>query len=174
MKIIIIEDEPLMAAALKEELEQLDKSLEIVKCLDTVETALDYFKKHGLPDLFFSDIQLPDGLSFEIFNQLQTKVPIIFCTAYDEYALDAFKVNGIDYLLKPFNREALQNTLNKYKNLTQSDTQSDLDTQKLLTYFGLHHPKQNSSLLVYKGEKIIPIKKHHIALAYCNRRFGYR
>lgn len=165
MKVVIIEDERLMADALKEGIEQVDKDIEVVQCLDTVEAAITYFEAHELPDLFFSDIQLPDGLSFEIFQQLQTNVPIIFCTAYDEYALEAFKVNGIDYLLKPFDQATLQKTLDKYKNLTQK-TIPIFDSEQLLTYFGLHNTTQNSSLLVFSGEKIIPIKKNHVALSY--------
>lgn len=172
MKIVIIEDEPLMAEALKEEIEQLSKEVAVVQCLDTIEAALSYFKTHELPDLFFSDIQLPDGLSFEIFQQLKTTVPVIFCTAYDEYALEAFQVNGIDYLLKPFDRAALQKTLEKYKSLTQNNTPT-FDSEQLLTYFGLHDSNQNSSLLVFSGEKIIPIKKNHIALVYKKNGITY-
>ncbi|MEM8526397.1 MAG: LytTR family DNA-binding domain-containing protein [Bacteroidota bacterium] len=172
MNVVIIEDESLMAEVLKEEIENLGKDMKVVQCLDSVEAALSYFKTHELPDLFFSDIQLPDGLSFEIFQQLKTTIPVIFCTAYDEYALEAFKVNGIDYLLKPFDRSALQKTLEKYKTLTNKPSTS-FDSEKLLTYFGLHDPHQNSSLLVFSGEKIIPIKKNHIALVYKKNGITY-
>lgn len=167
MKIVIIEDEPLMANALRENLEQLDEPIEVVASLDSVRGALHYFTEHPLPDLFFSDIQLPDGLSFEIFRQLDAMVPVIFCTAYDQYALEAFQQNGVDYLLKPFDLSDLRKTVAKYKRLTQSPSPGSFDPEALMSYFGLPQTSaRNKSLLVHQGEKIIPLKQEHIALVY--------
>ena len=117
MRIIIIEDECLTANDLADALKQLDPSITIDAILSSVKQASDYFSHNNFPDLIFSDIQLGDGLSFEIFKNNDVTIPIIFCTAYNEYALEAFKTNGIDYILKPFTNESLNKTLQKYKQL---------------------------------------------------------
>lgn len=165
MKVIIIEDESLMAVALKEAIERLSRDIEVVQILSSVREALNYFSDHDLPELFFSDIHLPDGLSFEIFRQLATTTPVIFCTAFDQYALEAFQLNGIDYLLKPFDDQALERTLSKYDNLTKNHINS-FDAAQMLQYFSLNKPKQDRNLLVYQGEKIIPIKKKLLAILH--------
>src|ERR1035437_8400111 len=103
LKIVIIEDEKLTALDLADTLKKVDSEIEVVAILASVKQALSYFKSDNNFDLVFSDIQLPDGLSFDIFENVQITVPVIFCTAYDQYALKAFDANGIDYLLKPFN-----------------------------------------------------------------------
>ncbi len=167
MKIVIIEDEQLMAEALREELENLDPSIEVQASLATIKAATSYFAEHPLPDLFFSDIQLPDGLSFEIFRELKGAVPVIFCTAFDEYALEAFRQNGIDYLLKPIDQEMLAATLKKYQQLTQQNAPAAaFDPEQLLTYFGLHDKQRNATILVHRGERIIPVKKNHLAVLH--------
>lgn len=173
MNVVIIEDEPLMASALQETLEELGRGIIVKACLSSVKNALQYFDTHDLPQLFFSDIQLPDGLSFEIFRQLKTKVPVIFCTAYDEYALEAFKLNGIDYILKPFDTPALEATIDKYFSLTQTNTSPVFDAEQLMMYFGIHQKPQSNNLLVYQGEKIIPLKKQHIAVIYIKNSIVY-
>ena len=171
MKVIIIEDEPLMAEALEEELLKADESIEILKKLGSIKEALNFLTPDNLPDLFFSDIQLPDGLSFEIFKTLQTTTPIIFCTAYDEYALDAFKANGIDYVLKPFESEDIVRTLGKYQNLvSQPDKQ---DYNQLLSILENSRSKAPSALLIYQGDKIIPIKATSVALAEVDHGIVY-
>src|SRR5947207_13376924 len=102
MNIVIIEDEKLMAEDLRISIAQLiDEQVSFV-LLHSVKESIAYLKSHDDPDLIFSDIQLGDGLSFEIFIEAPVAAPVIFCTAYNEYALDAFKANGIDYILKPF------------------------------------------------------------------------
>ena len=167
MTVIIIEDEPLMAAALEEELAHAAPDIEVVKCLDSVQSAIEYLNTNKMPDLFFSDIQLGDGLSFEIFRAIKSSTPVIFCTAYDEYALEAFKLNGIDYILKPFDTPTIKATLEKYFNLTQKQsTPAPFDPEQLLTYFGLHDRGRNASIIVYQGEKIIPVKKNHLAIIF--------
>ena len=166
MNVIIIEDEQLMADALQEELEGLDPDIQVMAKLGSIRAAVDYFKSQPQPDLFFSDIQLPDGLSFEIFQQIDSSAPVIFCTAYDEYALEAFRQNGIDYLLKPIDQQMLVKTLKKYQQLRGTSSIPTFDSEQLLTYFGLHQTQRNASLLVHKGDKIIPIKKNHLALLH--------
>ncbi|MHC5201601.1 LytR/AlgR family response regulator transcription factor [Myroides sp. LJL119] len=113
-RIVIIEDEKPAARSLERKLKALGYAVD--KYLGTVEEAVDYFKNNTHPDLIFLDIQLSDGLSFEIFEQVNVNSSIIFTTAYDEYALKAFKLNSIDYLLKPIGQEELSYAVNKYLN----------------------------------------------------------
>src|SRR5690606_21485787 len=107
MKIVIIEDEENNAVDLQRSILQHLPSVTISAILSSVKEAVAYLKKHEQPDLFISDIELGDGLSFEVFGKINTTAPVIFVTAYDEYALEAFKANGIDYILKPFNQETV-------------------------------------------------------------------
>ncbi len=118
MNILIVEDEPLAAERLSKLAKQLQPDSVILACLDSVKRSVAWFKSNPQPDLVFMDIQLADGLSFEIFDQAEVKAPIIFTTAYNEYALKAFKVNSIDYILKPVDEADLKTALDKLKNLT--------------------------------------------------------
>src|ERR1700743_1103861 len=118
MNIVIIEDEPLTAKDLEICIRGAEPGVTIVAVLGSVAEAGGYFREHTLPDLIFSDIQLGDGLSFSIFADLEEQVPVIFCTAYDAYALDAFKATGIDYILKPFTAKTIAAALAKYQSLT--------------------------------------------------------
>jgi DNA-binding LytR/AlgR family response regulator len=117
MKVLIVEDEPLAAAQLAALLAQLKPQAEIVAVCDTIKSTLKWFGKNSIPDLAFFDIQLGDGLSFEIFKKITLTIPVIFTTAYDQYALQAFKVNSIDYLLKPIDKAELSVALSKFENL---------------------------------------------------------
>jgi DNA-binding LytR/AlgR family response regulator len=117
VKIVIIEDEPLAVAQLAALLVQLKPNVEIAGVCDTIESAIRWFGQNPLPDLAFFDIQLGDGLSFEIFKTIDINIPVIFTTAYDQYALQAFKVNSIDYLLKPIVKEELAAALGKFEQL---------------------------------------------------------
>ncbi len=115
MRILIVEDEPLAAVQLAAHISALRPEAQIVSVCDTVKAVVKWMSANEKPDLAFFDIQLGDGLSFEIFDQLDFKVPVIFTTAYDEYAIRAFKVNSIDYLLKPVDRAELQKALKKFE-----------------------------------------------------------
>jgi two-component system, LytTR family, response regulator len=117
MKIIIIEDEDLAAEGLSISLKKIDKTIEIIAILDSVKTAVEWFQNNPTPDLAFFDIQLADGVSFEIFDKTPVRCPVIFTTAYDEYALRAFKVNSIAYLLKPVSVSDLSNAFEKWRSL---------------------------------------------------------
>jgi DNA-binding LytR/AlgR family response regulator len=117
MKIVIVEDERLAAEKLQRLLTQIDPEIEIVKVLESVEESVNWFAANLAPDLVFMDIQLDDGISFEIFDVVKMEAPVIFTTAFDEYAIRAFKVNSVDYLLKPIEKTALVNALSKYKKL---------------------------------------------------------
>ena len=125
MNIIIIEDEKPAARLLQRKVEKL--GLEVHTLLHSVEESVEWFQNNNHPDLIFLDIQLSDGLSFEIFEQIDIKSAVIFTTAYDEYALRAFKLNSIDYLLKPIDDVDLEIAVNKFKNQVQKNTVSNLD-----------------------------------------------
>ncbi|MGF7042102.1 LytR/AlgR family response regulator transcription factor [Mucilaginibacter lappiensis] len=167
MNIVIIEDEEIVADELELNIKQLiDEPVDIVQ-LRSVKEAIAYFKKSEAPDLIFSDIQLGDGLSFEIFVAEPVSVPVIFCTAYDEYALDAFKANGIDYILKPFTIQTLDWALQKYRQLKKVLSADQTPQYDALMQMLLNRETQTAtSVLVYHQDKIIPIKLEDIAMFY--------
>jgi DNA-binding LytR/AlgR family response regulator len=115
MNCLIIEDEKVAAERLVGLIKKYDPSIVISEIIQSVKNAVHWLNSHQAPDLIFMDIQLADGLSFEIFEQTIVKTPVIFTTAYDEYALKAFKVNSIDYLLKPIDQNELNNAIDKFK-----------------------------------------------------------
>ncbi|QCR22692.1 LytTR family DNA-binding domain-containing protein [Pontibacter sp. SGAir0037] len=170
MKVVIIEDESLMAEDLAYTLQQVDKHIEVQAILPSVKKAIAYFSKNSFPDLIFSDIQLGDGLSFEIFNAVHTTTPVVFCTAFDAYALDAFKANGIDYVLKPFTTETIRATIHKYKQLQEKFSGTGEPFSKLLQLFEHTSSKKRNSILVYQRDKIIPLSIGEIALAYLDNQ----
>jgi len=129
MNIIIIEDEKPAARLLQRKVEKLN--LEVNTLLHSVEEALDWFAKNEHPDLIFLDIQLSDGLSFEIFEKIDIKSAVIFTTAYDEYALKAFKLNSIDYLLKPIDEDDLEIAVAKFRSRTQKAENLQLDFEQI-------------------------------------------
>jgi DNA-binding LytR/AlgR family response regulator len=118
MNVLIIEDEPQAAQRLEKLVVELMPSAQIQAKLDSVRSVVRWLESNPMPELIFMDIQLADGLSFSIFEQTEILSPVIFTTAYDEYALQAFKVNSIDYILKPVDKEDLQHALKKFKNLS--------------------------------------------------------
>lgn len=127
MTILIIEDEKLAANRLRGLIETIDHTVEIVGMLDSIKSTVIWFETNQQPDLAFFDIQLADGLSFEIFDQVKVNCPVIFTTAFDEYALRAFKVNSIDYLLKPVDSEELKRAMDKYQHLHLSKNEEQVN-----------------------------------------------
>jgi len=173
LNVIIIEDEKLTALDLLNTLKKIDPDIEVKTILSSVEEALAYFQSNPFPDLLFSDIQLPDGLSFDIFKQVKLPVPVIFCTAYDQYALKAFDVNGIDYLLKPFNKDSVSKAIDKY-HLLKGHGQGQSDVfERLMNMLGQERVRQTSSIIVYQGDKIIPIEIESIALFYLEDNYVF-
>jgi two-component system, LytTR family, response regulator LytT len=166
MKVVIVEDETLTAEDLAEILLKLPDGIEVVKILTSVAEAIPYFKQNTSPDLIFCDIQLGDGHSFEIFKQVHIDVPVIFCTAYDEYAFEAFRNNGIDYILKPFVKKSIKSAIEKYKSLRTRLSMTGIDYDNLLQNIRsrLSHDKKISSLLINWKDKIIPVRINDIAL----------
>lgn len=115
MKIVIVEDELLAAEKLQRLLRQIDVQIEVIKVLESVDEAINWFSQNPAPDLVFMDIQLDDGISFEIFDAVKMEAPVIFTTAYNEYAIRAFKVNSVDYLLKPIEVDSLSAAIQKFR-----------------------------------------------------------
>lgn len=122
IKTLIIEDEKHTANGLKKMLSQINNQIEVLEILESVEDSIDFLSNQPEPDLIFMDIQLSDGLSFEIFKDCKIEAPIIFTTSFDEYAIKAFEVNSVDYLLKPIEKKALEKSLKKLEKLNQSTT----------------------------------------------------
>ncbi len=117
MNVLIIENEPPAAGKIVRLLKEIDKSIKVLGVIETVEEGINRLQTDPRPDLIFMDIQLDDGLCFEIFETINIHVPVIFTTAYDEYTLKAFKVNSVDYLLKPIDKESLESAVNKFRKL---------------------------------------------------------
>jgi two-component system, LytTR family, response regulator LytT len=134
--------------------------------LSSVKEAIAYLKENVKPDLIFSDIQLGDGLSFEIFKAVNISVPVIFCTAYDEYALNAFKTNSIDYILKPFTTKTIEAALNKYHNLKQSLAGNPVSYEAVLKALMKEASPQTTHILIHYKEKILPVSLEDIAVFY--------
>ena len=166
MKILIIEDEILTAKDLAKTLSGIDSQIEIVKMVHSIEEAINYFKTKQQIDLIFSDIELGDGLSFEIFEKLKITTPIIFCTAYNQYALEAFKTVGIDYILKPFSKQTIENALLKFQNLKEKLSNSNEQYSRLLDILKQNINPQSHSIIIHQGDKIIPLNTNDIALFF--------
>src|SRR5687768_16108849 len=122
MNVLLIEDEEAAAARMEKLLRQLDPSIIILAVTDSIESSVNWLRNNPAPDLIFSDINLADGSSFEIFKEIEVNAPIVFTTAFDEYALEAFKVNSIDYLLKPVKPAELEKSMEKWKKLRSQTT----------------------------------------------------
>lgn len=166
LKVVIIEDEKFTALDLADTLKKIDSNIEIVITLSSVEQAFTFLKAEDEYDLIFSDIQLPDGLSFDIFKFVKIKVPVIFCTAFDKYALEAFDANGIDYLLKPFNKASVSKALDKYMALKSNFKTPESNLDKLIYKLEQQISHKSNSIIVYQGDKILPIEINQIALFY--------
>jgi len=166
MKILIIEDEKLTAKDLANTIRVIEPDAEILPILYSVEDALDFLQQNPEIDLIFSDIELGDGLSFDIFQKTQNNTPVIFCTAYEQYTLEAFKTAGIDYILKPFNKLSVEKTLIKYKNLKEKFSQSATTLDTVISTIKNNLTKTNPSVIVHQGDKIIPINCQQIALFF--------
>lgn len=169
MKVLIIEDEPLAAERLKELILSYEAHIEILTVLDSVESSIQWLKSHPHPDLIFLDIQLADGLSFDIFNQVEPKAPIIFTTAYDEYALQAFKVNSIDYLLKPIDEEELGKSIDKYVRLyARQERALTLEEEQIQALLGSLRRTDSfkKRFVVKKGEHLLSIAVEDVLYFY--------
>jgi len=162
MNIVIIEDEKLAAHDLANILKQADNAISIQKILFSVSEAIAYFRQHPMPQLIFSDIQLGDGYCFEIFKELKQHIPVIYCTAHDQHALEAFHNNGIAYVLKPYNIATIKEALDKCQYFQYSLSAAKINYDQLLTSIINPQPKLPTLLVNYKN-RIIPVKISEVA-----------
>ncbi len=165
MTVLIIEDEIKAARELRRIIHEMDDTIKIAAIVDSIETGKQWFEEHESPDLIFSDIQLADGLCFDLFNQIEIKSPVIFCTAFDEYLMNAFDTNAISYLLKPVTTEKVEKALIKYSKFKEGfqKKQSVENISELLKSLKLSY---KTTLLVHQKEKIIPVPVNDIAFFY--------
>jgi DNA-binding LytR/AlgR family response regulator len=169
MKIIILEDEPRAANHLERLLAKVAPNMMVVSKLESVRDGIKYLQSNDEPELIFSDIQLADGLSFEIYNQVVVHCPIIFTTAFDHYAIEAFKTNGIDYLLKPIEEERLRQSIEKAKHFSPG-----LLFEKILSITNSASGKTfKSRFMVKVGDKIKSIPIDDIQVFYIQQKASF-
>lgn len=171
VRILIIEDEETAARRLNKMVKESLPEAEIINHLSSITAAVDWFKNNQQPDLAFFDIHLADGSSFEIFKQVEVKCPVIFTTAYDQYALEAFKVNSIDYLLKPVKKEELERALDKFRKL-HFKPDAPIDIQKLLSSIQQKAVYKERFIIRY-GEHMKTIQTADIAYFYTENRISF-
>jgi len=155
MKVLIIEDENLAASRLEKLIITLQPDVEVLDKIETVRRSVEWLTHHERPDLIFLDIQLADGLSFEIFKQVKVNTPVIFTTSYDQYALKAFQLNSVDYLLKPIKEEELKNAMNKY-----ADRTSNFGEMKFIDEETIRQLFQSINKSKYKERFVVKIGEH--------------
>ena len=163
MKVLIIEDETAAARNLQSMLETLEPDIEVVGITESIVDTVEWFAENNAPDIVFMDIHIADGESFRIFDSVDITAPIIFTTAYDQYALEAFKVNSIDYLLKPLKEEELQRALDKWRRITnheRSEYHNRIDSMIA------EQRKGNEMFLVHVKDKIVPLQAADVAYFY--------
>lgn len=162
MKVIIIEDEQLAAKRLESMIHKYDPRIEILAGIESVSESVEWFRNNPQPDLIFLDIHLEDGLSFNIFDKVKVQAPIIFTTAYDEYAIKAFKLKSIDYLLKPITQEDLNRAIDKYREML-GENKPQIDFSTLYKLIQQNNPQYRERFSVSVGEKLKTIEVKDIA-----------
>lgn len=165
IEVLIIEDEAMAAQALQNALLRLDERLILKGPLQTIEESVEWFRKETVPDLVFMDIHLADGSAFEIFKEIQLSCPVIFCTAYDMYAIKAFEFNSVGYILKPFQDEALRKALERFYREKELRDLSGRQASAPPDWDSLRHMLQPKS---YRRQFLIPEKDRLIPLAVRN------
>ncbi|MEP3390755.1 MAG: LytTR family DNA-binding domain-containing protein [Reichenbachiella sp.] len=171
MKVLIVEDEGIAADRLIQLLEQLDASIEVVEHLDSVKSVVEWFESHATPDLAFFDIQLADGLSFKVFEQVEVSCPIIFTTAYDQYAIEAFKVNSIDYLLKPMVEADLQRALDKFQK--QKQPAQNVDVSALMNLMQQQTKSYKERFVIKVGEHLKSVLTEEVEIFLSENKATY-
>lgn len=163
MRVLIIEDEPATAMRLEKLLREVSPEIEVMEVIDTVEESITYLETHTYPDLLFMDIHLADGNSFDIFKKVDVACPIIFTTAYDQYAIKAFKVNSIDYLLKPIKREELAAALNKFNQSLHKASELAPDYAEFAKLFEQSKTDYLKRFMVKTGQNIKTVNVSDVA-----------
>lgn len=176
MNILIVEDEELAVKKLQKTLAGVDPSANVVGVTDSIQGTVDWLQNNTNADLILMDIELADGQSFEVFNQVEVKAPVIFTTSYDEYALKAFKVNSVDYLLKPIQSEDLQAALAKYRKLTNNNSKgNDINLESLVKQLQQQlQPKEyRKRFLVKHAQKLVSVDVDEISYFYSDGRLNF-
>jgi DNA-binding LytR/AlgR family response regulator len=174
MNILIVEDEELAQKKLQKTLAAVDSSATVVGITDSIQSTVDWLRANNNADLILMDIELADGQSFEVFNLVDVKAPVIFTTSYDEYALKAFKVNSVDYLLKPVQTEELQAALAKYKKMA-GGPKPDVSIESLVNQIKQQlQPKEyRKRFLVKHAQKLVSVDVEEIAYFYSDGRLNF-
>ena len=170
MNCLIIEDEKVAAERLTGLIKKYDQSIDIIEILQSVKNSVQWLSSHQAPDLIFMDIQLADGLSFEIFEQTIVKTPVIFTTAFDEYALKAFKVNSIDYLLKPIDQVELNNAINKFK---ENKTPNEIPAQVFDNILQSLTKNYKNKFVIKLGEHIKVLSIDEVQCFYSMEKYTF-
>jgi len=170
MKAVIIEDEIIAAQNLQRLIAQVNSSIEIIAVLKSIEESVEWFSGNPNPDLVFMDIHLSDGSSFSIFEKVRIQAPLIFTTAYDEYALKAFEVNSIDYILKPINIKDLERAIEKLSHYNQTNSSNEEMIAKMLAMFQKDKKVYKSNFLIPYKDKFIPLSVNDIAYIYSENK----
>lgn len=179
MKVLIIEDEDLAVRKLQKTLQSVDSGAEVVGITDSISASVKWLQDNQAPDLILMDIELADGQSFEIFEKVEVNSTVIFTTSYDEYALKAFKVNSVDYLLKPVQKEDLEAALDKFRRMKHllgaGDVQGNLNVDNLVKELQQRlQPREfRKRFLVKQGQKLVSIDIDDIAYFYSDGRVNF-
>ncbi|MDP4265002.1 MAG: LytTR family DNA-binding domain-containing protein [Bacteroidota bacterium] len=179
MKILIVEDEELAVKKIRKTLAGVEPDAEVVAVTDSILSTVNWLEENPAPDLILMDIELSDGQSFEIFNQATIKSPVIFTTSYDEYALKAFKVNSIDYLLKPIQKEDLEAALQKLRRVKEmykaGDAKPDVNIDNLVKELQqkLQPKEYRKRFLVKHAQKLVSIEVDEIAYFFSDGRLNF-
>lgn len=178
MRVLIIEDEAATARRLQKLLLEIDPATEVLAVHESISQTVKWLSAYGEPDLMFMDINLSDGLSFGVFEEIEVNCPVIFTTAYDQYAIQAFKVNSIDYLLKPVNKENLTESLNKFHKFRQPSNETKiniekLDITKLARALGIQKTDYMKRLIVRYGEVIKAIEIKDVAYFHSDEKIVF-
>ena len=170
MKVLIIEDETTASENLVEMLKEIDPSIEVMQVLESVQQTVRWMNTQPAPDLIFMDIHLSDGSAFTLFNQIDVQIPIVFTTAYDKYAIEAFAVNSIDYLLKPIKTAELSRALEKFKKWGKNDVISYLEQMMKLRPVCKESNEYKQSLLIPIKDKLLPVQTKEVVCIYSTDR----
>lgn len=163
MNVVIVEDELAASDNLSYLLKSIDSSIKVIKVLDSVKCSVDFFSKPQNAELVFMDIHLADGVSFEIFDQVPITIPVIFTTAYNQYTLKAFKVNSIDYLLKPLDQDELSDALQQFKEQKTDPNIAEDQIKGLLDLVKEKRKSYKTTFLITHRDQLIPLKTKDIA-----------
>lgn len=170
MNVLIIEDEPLAAQRLETLIVDIIDHARVVSKIDSVKKSVQWLQKNAAPDLILMDIQLADGLSFQVFEQCEVKSPVIFTTAYDEYALKAFKVNSIDYILKPVDKTELANALRKLESLKSIQPTQEVLMQSISQAMSMLTKKYKERFVIKVGEHLKTVDVKNILYFYSQEK----